>query len=521
MVIIISRVICDLINICKEFIDFDVNPDSDLIVTVVQIPVKWEQNGNFILHENPEKQWELITQTLEEIKKAKFNGRTTDIALFPELSIPHKYIFELKRLVEDFNSNIIILAGFDNIPLEEFVELLDGSDNTKKKEQISKINQSSDYEYIKKTKPVNFCSIIVKSDKSTKQYFQSKIYPSVYEQTGSRDSEVLHGKYLLYFETKLKNKIREKRRMRRFSFVPLICFDQIYEKLEAGESIIRKLITHAENEEAPGFIFILQYNPRMDHISIDEALYEYYLCLPTRSLRTLTYTLFANVSDKSKIPNDVKKNPNFGSLIVFNKKARFTNTTEHKLIKMGRGNLHNMEFVNTSDRLYFLKCSLLFNYREEARSSRNPIEIMQIKEYRNNLWESLLPKKVIDPIEVVLDDFVYPTLDRYCTGEFIKKFDDGILKNEEVNDEISKNELLIVLRRGYETIRKEQIPKKLIEKLKQILKRLDMLDDAKKRKLLSTTDDNIRDELSDIGSNLQKNKKIIECIVIRSGDEVY
>ena len=86
---------------------------------------------------------------------------------------------------------------------------------------------------------------------------------------------------------------------------------------------------------------------------------------------------------------------------------------------------------------------------------------------------------------------------------------------------MNKNELLIVLRRGYETIQKDHIPKKLTEKLEQILKRLDMLDDAKKRKLSNATDNNVKYYLKEIGSNIQKNKEIIECIIKRSGDEVY
>ena len=459
--------------ITKEMIDFDVNLDSDLIIAMAQVPVKWKWKGNFVEHRNPGDQWKLIKQTLEEIKDTRFDGRTVDIAVFPEWAIPHEYAEEpIKGLIEEFNSDFILLAGFDFASLEEFVKLLEGSDNTRKVEQIALIrDRSSDYAHIKEKKPVNFCSIIVKSGETVKQYFQSKLFPSVYEQTGSRHSQILQGNYLLHFETKAEGG-NKKSMLQKFSFMPLICFDHLYEKTEAGSSIIEQLIAFGEENEAPGFIFILQYNPRMDHEIIDDPLYEYYLCLPTRSLRALTYTLFTNVSEESGFEESEATTPVYGSLIVFNKKARFNNTSEHKLTKMGRGNLHKLKFVETSNRLYFLKCAILFNYEEQVRSSRNPIEIMQTMEYDDNQWKYLLPEKAAEPTELVLANI----LDRYCSDELIERFDKGDLGSNAVTVELSNNEILIVLRRGYENVRKEQIPKQLAEKIEQLNERLDKLE---------------------------------------------
>ncbi|MCD4677198.1 MAG: hypothetical protein K8S18_14565 [Desulfobacula sp.] len=445
---------------------------------MAQVPVKWrwKENGNFVEHRNPGDHWELIKQTLEEIKNTKFDGRNVDIAVFPEWSIPHEYAGDLKDLIGKFNSDFILLAGFDFAPLEEFVGLLEDSANTKKKEQIVSIrDENSDYEHIKKTRPVNFCSIVVRSDETVKQYFQSKLFPSVYEQTGSRHSQILQGKYLLHFEVKAKSS-EENSMLQKFSFVPLICFDHLYEKTEAGSSIIEQLIDFGGKNKAPGFIFILQYNPRMDHGVIDDPLYEYYLCLPTRSLRTVTYTLFANVSDKSGFEESDTSSktiiPEYGSLIVFNKKASFNNTSEHKLTKMGRGNLHKLKFVKTSNRLYFLKCAILFNYQEQVRSSRNPIEIMQTMEYDDNQWKYLLPEKAAEPVEIVLANI----LDQYCSDELVERFDKGDLGADMVTDALCKNEILIVLRRGYENVRKEQVPEQLGEKIEQLRERLDKLE---------------------------------------------
>lgn len=503
----------------KEFVDFAVNADSNLIIVVAQIPVEWEMNDNFVVNKYPEKQWKLIKQTLSEIKETKFDGRIADIALFPELAVPHEYIQELKELVGMFNSSFILLAGIDYVSLEEYVELLRKSNNSNKDEQVVQITeQSSDYENIKQTKPVNFCSIFIQPPQNAnqldkvevKQYFQPKLFPSVYEQTGSRDSQILQSQYLLHFENVLKEGGRK--RLRKFSFLPLICFDQLYEKSESGESLIRALIDHAENEEAPGFIFILQYNPRMDHIVIDEALYEYYLCLPTRSLRTLTYTIFANVSDKSTTPPGVKSTT-YGSLMAFNKKAQFSDTNEHKLIKMGRGNLHKLEFNNTSNRLYFLKSSILFNYQENARSSRNPIEVLKISEYTDDKWEHVYPKRVMEPIEVVLNDLIYPMLDRYCSEELLTIFADGGVSNIAVIEELQRKELFIVLRRGYELTPKSRIPLKLVDGCINILKRLDSLERIKCEKLSTQVDDKENNELITMGSEIRKNKGIINCII--------
>lgn len=493
--------------ITTEVIDFNVHPDSDLIVAMAQVPVKWKwkENGNFVEHRNPGDQWELIKQTLEEIKNTKFDGRTVDIAVFPEWSIPHEYAGEqIKSLVKEFNSDFILLAGFDFAPLEEFVRLLENSANTKKKEQTVLVrDKSSDYEHIKKTKPVNFCSIIVKSGETVKQYFQSKLFPSVYEQTGSRHSQILQGKYLLHFKTKAKEG-GEKSRLRKFSFLPLICFDQLYEKTEAGSSIIEELIDFVEKEEAPGFIFILQYNPRMDHEIIDDPLYEYYLCLPTRSLRTRTYTILANVSDESGFEESETSSEAmtsvYGSLIVFNKKARFNNTSEQRLNKMGRGNLHKLEFLNTSNRLYFLKTSLLFNYQENVRSSRNPIEILQTTVYINNHWEYIMPLEFIDL------DFIYLMLDKYCPSGLIDAFSKGIITNKEIGSELHNNGILVMLGREYQLARKEHIPKQLIKKLEHVVKRLNKLEKIKNEKL----EKGEHEELRNIGSSIRQNTEVIK-----------
>ena len=393
--------------------------------------------------------------------------------------------------------------------LEEFVELLKYSDNTEKKEQIASIrDENSDYEHIKKAKPVNFCSIIIRSGKTVKQYFQSKLFPSVYEQTGSRHSQILQGNYLLHFETEAKSG-KGKNRLQKFSFLPLICFDHLYEKTEAGSSIIEQLIDFGGKNEAPGFIFILQYNSRMNHEVIDDPLYEYYLCRPTRSLRTVTYTLFANVSDKSEFEESDTSSeaiiPVYGSLIVFNKKARFNNTSEQKLTKMSRGNLHKLKFIETSNRLYFLKCAILFNYQEQVRSSRNPVEIMQTMEYDDNQWKYLLPGKATEPIEIVLANI----LDQYCSDELVEHFDKGDLGADNVTDELRENEILIVLRRGYENVRKEQIPKQLAEKIEQLSERLDKLECV----ICKKCDE--QDDLYYAESDITKSKELIKHITKR------
>ena len=497
-----------MFEIYTETIDFDMNSFSDIIIAMAQIPVDWIENENFVVHKDPEKQWNLVKETLEELKKTKFQGRNVDIAVFPELSVPHKYVDKLTELVNEFDTDFILLAGFDFIPLEKFVELLNSSDVSKKKEQIELLTKSSDYEHIKKMKPVNFCSIVVKSGGKVKQYFQSKLFPSVYEQKGSRFSEILHGNYLLHFKKKPEENKEEKdgkTKLREFSFLPLICFDQIYEKTEAGLSVIEELIKHSGDEGAPGFMFILQFNPQMNHTSIDDALYEYYLCMPTRHLRELTYTLFTNVSERSKVPDKVS-DPVFGSLAVFNKKAILTNTDEYNLTKMGRGNLQKMKFLNTSDRLYFLKCSLLFNYQEDARSSRNPIEILQTTEYKEKQWKYVVPKKVNSTS-------FYSMIDQYCSDEFISYFEDGTLANRMVIDELHENELLVIFSRGYEHASKENIPNELIEKMGHLAKRLDKLEAIKKDKLRGIADEIVENDLYNIGSFIQQNREIIKSIV--------
>lgn len=492
-----------------ESFDFNVHPDSDLIIAMAQVPVKWKwkENGNFVEHRNSGDQWKLIKQTLDEIKNTKFDGRNVDVAVFPEWSVPSEYVGKLKELIEEFNSDFILLAGFDFVSLEEFVEFLKYSDNNENEKQIAWIRDTnSDYEHIKKTKPVNFCSIIIKSGETVKQYFQSKLFPSVYEQTGSRHSQILQGNYLLHFETEAKSG-KGKSRLQKFSFMPLICFDHLYEKTEAGSSIIEQLIEFGGKNEALGFIFILQYNHRMNHEVIDDPLYEYYLSLPTRSLRTVTYTLFANVSDESEEPDTPSEAiiPVYGSLIVFNKKARFNNTSEHKLTKMGRRNLHKLKFVETSNRLYFLKCAILFNYQEQVRSSRNPIEIMQTMEYDGNQWKYLLPKESAEPVEIVLANI----LDRYCSDELIERFDKGDLLTNVVTDELRENEILIVLRRGYENVRKEQIPEQLAEKIEQLGERLDKLE------VVICKKGDGQDDLCDIGSCITQSKELIKHITKR------
>ncbi|RZB28660.1 MAG: hypothetical protein AEth_01920 [Candidatus Argoarchaeum ethanivorans] len=497
-----------MFDIYEDFIDFNVNSDSNLVIAMAQLPVCWKKDGNFVRHKDPGKQWKLIEQTLNTIKESNFQGRRVDVAVFPEWSVPHECVDKLKECVKKFNSDFILLAGFDYISLERFVELLEGSDNRKKEEQVRPIIESTDYTHIKKDKPVNFCSIIVKSGDEVKQYFQSKLFPAGCEQTGSRNSEILHGGCLSCFKVNAREN-NGTPGLQKFSFFPLICFDQLYEKTEAGFSVIESLIEYSKKHGAPDIVFILQYNPRMNHPSIDEALYEYYLCLPTRALRACTYTLFVNVSDGSTNPNK-NDSPVHGSLLVFNKKAIFNDTSEHRLTKMGRGNLHKMEFVNTSDRLYFLECALLSNYKEVVRASRNPIEIMQICERKDTKWNYVLPKEVI--YDKVNSNSLYPMIDMYCSDEFIGYFEDGALGNKVVIDELRKNELLGIFQRIYEYTQKEEIPTQLIESLEQLVKRLDQLEKVKDKKLTETEDENVKDKLYTVGTYLQQSKKIIKSI---------
>lgn len=317
-----------LTHLNKEIINFNLNPDSDIIVAIAQIPVELQNNDNLIKHINPRKQWEFIKKTLEEIKNAKFQGRVTDIAIFPEVSIPSLYVNELKELIKGFYPNFILIAGFDYTTLGQFVELLKTSDNSEKINQISIImDNNSDYENVKKIKPVNFCSIIVKSNLDVKQYFQPKNYPSIYEQSGSRYTEVLNGKYILNFE--LRDDFKKKGRSKKLRFTPLMNLHLIYEQSDAEDSIIKKLANLAENDDnTTNFIFGLNCNPQTNHISINDTLHEY--SLQTNS-KGLNYTFLVNVSRESKIPMAIT-NSSFGSFIGFNNKPWFN--TDYKITMM-------------------------------------------------------------------------------------------------------------------------------------------------------------------------------------------
>ena len=497
-----------MVEIHEEFIDFNVNSDSDLVIAMVQLPVTWKKDGNFVRHIEPEKQWALIKQTLNEIKESNFQGRRVDVAVFPEWSVPHDYVDKLKQCVKKFDSDFILLAGFDYVSLERFVDLLKDSDSSEKEEQVRLITESSDYECIKREKPVNFCSIIIKSGEDVKQYFQSKLFPAVCEQTGSHYSEILHGNCLSCFKVNAEKEKENNRKgkLQKFSFLPLICFDHLYEKTEAGSSVIKSLIEYSEGNGAPDFVFILQYNPRMNHPSVDEALYEYYLCPPNRKLREDTYTISVNVSKNSTAPVE-EKNTDFGSLVVFNKKAMFVNTNEQKLTKMSLVNLHKMEFVNTTDRIYFLKCALLSNYQERPRTSRIPINIIQTTEYKDNAWR---PVPIYNKVNL---DSLYPLIDRYCSDELIGYFEDGALENKVVIDELHKNELLSIFQRNYEYTQKAGVPTQLIETLEQLMKRLDKLEKVKDKKLTDAGDENVKDELYTVGTYIQQNKEIIKSII--------
>jgi len=488
--------------ISQEIIDFNINPDSDLIVAMAQIPGEWMKDGNLVIHKDPDEQWNLIKQTLEKIKEEILYGRTTDIAIFPEWSVPSKYVYELREFVRGFNSDFILLAGFESITLEHFVNILNSSDNTEKNKQTNLIKEDTDYEEIKGIKPVNFCSIIVKSGNNVKQYFQSKLFPSKYEQMGSDELEILRGTYLLHFKTEVKE------RSQKFSFIPLICFDQMYEKVEASLSTIKTLIGE---RKPPDFIFVLQCNPKASHPFIDAALYEYYLCPPNRSLRESTYTLFVNVSNESKLHSKVDE-PIYGSCVVFNKKSEVHDTEEYRLNKMDRINLLKVEFTNESNRLYFLKCSLLPNYRVDPRSSRTPITIMRTYKSMSDQWEHIPPKPSREPTE---EDSLDPMIDMYCSNEIIKRFDENSLTNNDVVKELCENEILIVMRRAYVNTPKNRIPKHVVRKMEQTKKRLDKLEEVTEKKLSESVDENVSDKLCEIGANIIQSKKIIEGITKR------
>lgn len=201
----------------------------------------------------------IIESTFKLVRNLLFgNGSyNTNFVLFPELSLPHDMILEIKnRMSHSWPQNSILIGGIEGISVKEYYEILQQSDNPR--EARYKFSGIANY--------VNCAAVFVKQNQGdeAKLYLQPKIKPSRREEA----IEMQEGRHIFFFTSPKLN------------FLSLICFDAIYTD-SAFTSLISKLMRNLRKmsvtkqiDSILDIVFILMHNEDPYYRGFQESVYQ-------------------------------------------------------------------------------------------------------------------------------------------------------------------------------------------------------------------------------------------------------
>ncbi len=66
---------------------------------MAQVHGEWIENGNLVIHKDPDEQWNLIKQTLEVIKEENLQGRATAILI-------KEFDYEIHEEIKSIRPNV-------------------------------------------------------------------------------------------------------------------------------------------------------------------------------------------------------------------------------------------------------------------------------------------------------------------------------------------------------------------------------------------------------------------------------
>ncbi|MGC1119743.1 MAG: hypothetical protein WBA22_01515 [Candidatus Methanofastidiosia archaeon] len=391
-------------------------PDKICILLAQLRNTFFQEKENFFRLQEPEKRLNQIKEIILKMNYRLNGFQGVDFLLFPEGSIPFKYKNEiLDFIVTNVRKESFLLLCFDHIELLDFVDLLKKSENSKKKKYVEKIEGITNYDSLKKEKPVNCFMLIHKKSSQEFEYFvQAKISP-FHGECKIDPRDLFNGQYVIFIKSKLAN------------FLFFICRDFIARNDKEGPFIFNALRDRLkkirkDDEKIIDFIFVPQCNPDPENrrfIFNVLSFYEGHFIPPLAAEKS--YVVFLNTDKRTEL-HGISKDNGFGETSVyFPGKLRESQRLETEYeISFPEENINKLRLVSPYERLYFIGLEKLRNL---ARShSSFPARILHIEEKCGGSWtekkshtvsEGFLPKNFQEYVltEILLRNVSVPSND--------------------------------------------------------------------------------------------------------------
>ena len=377
-----------MIGIVDKFIPVFFRNLTNINALIVQMPCKLKRKGFLYVHDQPEQQWQLIERLFEKYKDKSSKISNNNFIIFPEDSVPSKYIPKLiSKLDETLKNNSIVIFGSEHIIFKSFLKYLEKykEDNQEAYDIVN--NDSQD---ISSNKPVNIEFIIIKDNNGKIHvYIQAKTHPFFGEESVDVNTDLYRSKYFYMFSSTMVP----------FNFMSLICFDFVYRDNYWSNvySIVKKAnqLYFSKRQELD-LLIVIECNPKPEHKVFRDTLAGFYgeQLFKTPGTRN-TISLFINSSDESEIETLAKEECNFGySHIVMSENYKLPLLKFSELIvdDFDGAPVTRIRF-NPQTRLFHVTLNLLRD--RDPRSSRIPVKINGVYKLVNDSWEKMSSKELL------------------------------------------------------------------------------------------------------------------------------
>ncbi len=365
---------------------------SEIKLVIAQIPNRLKKEGFFYKSKNPEKKWEIVNRIFDKVKDKNCNLSETDFLIFPEVSIPEKYIEDLIELIKNsMKKNSVTIFGTEHINFSSFFGYL---------EKYVQFNQEAfdiiknDFDQTPSNKPVNVEFIILKDNNNELNIFvQAKTHPFFGEESLDLNTDLYRSKYFYLFSSTMVP----------FNFMSLICFDYVYRDNYWSNiySIVKKAneLFFRKRQELD-LLITIECNPKPEHKIFRDILTGFYgeHLFKTPGTRD-TISIFVNSSGESELDGLPDDEQFFGhSFIAMNEMYKLNplKLTEFSVDNFDGAPVSRIRF-NDKTRLFYVMLNFLRDI--DPRSSRVPVKIIGVYKYTDQ-WQKLSSEELVAGHEI-------------------------------------------------------------------------------------------------------------------------
>ena len=367
---------------------------SEIKLIIAQIPNKLKKEGFFYKTKNPKEKWELVSKIFDKTVDKNCNLNNADFLIFPEVSIPEKYIENLIEKVEkNMKKNSVTIFGAEHIKFSTFFNLLE---NYKHYNEEAYDIVKNDYDSTPLNKPVNAEFIILKDNNNEMNIFiQAKTHPFFGEESLDLNTDLYRSKYFYLFSSVMVP----------FNFMSLICFDYVYRDNYWSNiySIVKKAneLFFRKRQELD-LLITIECNPKPEHKIFRDILTGFYgeHLFKTPGTRD-TISIFTNSSGESTLEGLPENEQFFGhSFIAMNEiyKLNRLKVSEFSVDDFNGAPISRIRFSDKT-RLFYV---MLNFFRDiDPRSSRVPVKIIGIYKFENE-WLKLSSEELVSGQDIAI-----------------------------------------------------------------------------------------------------------------------